>query len=37
MSAPVRKTVTIVFSDVVGSTPLGELLDPESLREVVTG
>jgi class 3 adenylate cyclase len=34
--APVRKTVTIVFSDVVGSTPLGELLDPESLREVVT-
>ena len=35
--APVRKTVTIVFSDVVGSTPLGELLDPESLREVVTG
>jgi class 3 adenylate cyclase len=36
MAAPVRKTVTIVFSDVVGSTPLGELLDPESLREVVT-
>jgi class 3 adenylate cyclase len=36
MTAPVRKTVTIVFSDVVGSTPLGELLDPESLREVVT-
>jgi class 3 adenylate cyclase len=35
-AAPVRKTVTIVFSDVVGSTPLGELLDPESLREVVT-
>lgn len=34
--AAVRKTVTIVFSDVVGSTPLGERLDPESLREVVT-
>jgi predicted ATPase/class 3 adenylate cyclase len=35
-AATVRKTVTIVFSDVVGSTPLGERLDPESLREVVT-
>ena len=32
----VRKTVTVVFSDLVGSTPLGERLDPESLREVVT-
>jgi Double zinc ribbon len=26
----VRKTVTVVFSDLVGSTPLGERLDPES-------
>src|SRR5439155_18788167 len=32
----VRKTVTIVFSDLKGSTKLGEALDPESLREVMT-
>ena len=32
----VRKTVTVVFSDLVESTPLGERLDPESLREVIT-
>ena len=31
-----RKTVTIVFSDLMGSTSLGEKLDPESLREVMT-
>src|SRR2546423_3172186 len=31
----VRKTVTVVFSDIVDSTPLGERLDPESLRRVV--
>jgi class 3 adenylate cyclase/tetratricopeptide (TPR) repeat protein len=31
----VRKTVTILFCDVVGSTALGEELDPESLREVI--
>ena len=31
-----RKTVTVVFCDVVGSTPLGEQLDPESLRRVMT-
>ena len=31
----VRKTVTAVFCDVVGSTPLGERLDPEILREVL--
>ena len=31
-----RKTVTIVFSDLKGSTDLGERLDPESLREVMT-
>jgi class 3 adenylate cyclase/tetratricopeptide (TPR) repeat protein len=30
-----RRTVTIVFSDLVGSTALGELLDPEALREVL--
>src|SRR4029079_578682 len=27
-----RKTVTVVFADVVGSTVLGDGLDPESLR-----
>ena len=31
----VRKTVTIVFSDLKGSTSLGETLDSESLREVM--
>ena len=32
----VRKTVTIVFSDLEGSTALGERLDSESLREVTS-
>jgi class 3 adenylate cyclase len=31
----VRKTVTIVFSDVTGSTAIGERLDPETLRRVM--
>jgi predicted ATPase/class 3 adenylate cyclase len=31
-----RKTVTVVFCDVAGSTPLAEQLDPESMREVMT-
>src|SRR6266545_2301200 len=31
-----RKTVTIVFSDLKGSTNLGEALDSESLRELMT-
>jgi class 3 adenylate cyclase len=30
-----RKTVTVVFCDVTGSTALGERLDPESLRGVM--
>jgi len=30
-----RKTVTILFCDVTGSTELGEQLDPESLRKVM--
>jgi class 3 adenylate cyclase/tetratricopeptide (TPR) repeat protein len=30
-----RKTVTILFCDVTGSTAMGELLDPESLRQVM--
>src|SRR2546428_7385880 len=32
----VRKVVTVVFSDVTGSTNLGERLDPESLRRVMS-
>ena len=32
----VRKVVTVVFSDVTGSTALGERLDPESLRRVMS-
>jgi class 3 adenylate cyclase/tetratricopeptide (TPR) repeat protein len=34
-SADVRKTVTIVFCDLVGSTALGERTDPEVLRDVM--
>jgi len=34
--AEARKTVTVVFSDVTGSTSLGEQLDPESLRRVMS-
>ena len=30
-----RKTVTVVFCDLVGSTALGESTDPEALREVL--
>jgi len=30
-----RKTVTVLFSDVAGSTGLGERLDPESVRRVM--
>ena len=32
----VRKTVTVLFVDLVGSTALGEQVDPESLRSVQT-
>src|SRR5215207_6223597 len=31
-----RKTVTVLFSDVVDSTPLGESIDPEAVRAVLT-
>jgi class 3 adenylate cyclase/tetratricopeptide (TPR) repeat protein len=31
-----RKTVTVVFSDLAGSTSLGERLDPESIRRVMS-
>ena len=34
-TAQVRKTVTIVFSDICDSTSLGERLDPESLRTLM--
>jgi class 3 adenylate cyclase/tetratricopeptide (TPR) repeat protein len=30
-----RKTVTVLFTDVTGSTALGERLDPESLRDIM--
>jgi class 3 adenylate cyclase/tetratricopeptide (TPR) repeat protein len=34
-SQPTRKTVSVVFSDLVGSTSLGEVLDVESLRQIL--
>src|SRR3954462_10702196 len=34
--SPTRKTVTVLFADVVGSTVLGHDLDPESLRSVMS-
>jgi class 3 adenylate cyclase/tetratricopeptide (TPR) repeat protein len=30
-----RKTVTVIFADVVGSTELGERLDPETVRQIM--
>jgi class 3 adenylate cyclase len=30
-----RKTVTVLFCDVVGSTALGESMDPEALRPLL--
>src|SRR6059058_815031 len=35
-AAEVRKTVTVLFCDLVGSTALGERTDPEVLRELMT-
>src|SRR6266536_322578 len=35
LASEVRKTVTIVFCDLKGSTALGERLDSESLREIL--
>jgi class 3 adenylate cyclase len=32
----VRKVVTVLFCDVTGSTALGEWIDPESLRRVMS-
>lgn len=34
--SPGPKTVTMVFCDVTGSTSLGESLDPESVRKLMT-
>ena len=31
-----RKVVTVLFSDISGSTALGEELDPESLRQIMS-
>src|SRR2546427_3123352 len=31
-----RRTVTVLFADIADSTPLGERLDAESLRQVMT-
>jgi class 3 adenylate cyclase/tetratricopeptide (TPR) repeat protein len=36
LDADSRRVVTIVFSDLKGSTTLGEALDPETLRDVVS-
>ena len=33
--APERRYVTVLFSDLVGSTPLSTRLDPEDLRDVI--
>jgi class 3 adenylate cyclase/tetratricopeptide (TPR) repeat protein len=35
-SGEVRKTVTVVFSDIAGSTSLGDRLDPEAVRRVMS-
>jgi hypothetical protein len=35
LARDLRKTVTVVFSDVMGSTAIGELLDPETLRRLM--
>ena len=34
-ASEVRKTVTVLFTDVTGSTDMGERLDPEALRRVM--
>ncbi len=33
---PERRQLTVMFADLVGSTPLGARLDPEDLREVMS-
>src|ERR671934_1620259 len=36
-AAGVRKTVTVLFCDLVGSTALGERMDPEVVGELMAG
>jgi class 3 adenylate cyclase/tetratricopeptide (TPR) repeat protein len=36
VAGQVRKTITVVFCDLAGSTALGERLDPESLQRVMS-
>jgi class 3 adenylate cyclase/tetratricopeptide (TPR) repeat protein len=36
MATLARKTVTVLFADVVGSTPLAEERDPEAVRDVMS-
>ena len=36
LSAAERRQITVLFCDIVGSTPLSARLDPEELREVLT-
>src|SRR5947209_2684367 len=35
MAKLARKTVTVLFADIVGSTPLGEARDPEAVRALM--
>jgi class 3 adenylate cyclase/predicted ATPase len=35
-AAPERRQITVLFSDLVGSTALSERIDPEDLREVIS-
>ncbi|OYN82102.1 AAA family ATPase [Mycolicibacterium sphagni] len=35
LSGPARKTVTVLFADLAGSTAFEELVDPETAREVI--
>ena len=32
-----RRQVTVMFSDLVGSTALSERIDPEDMRQVISG
>src|SRR6478609_1691671 len=35
VSGPTRKTVTVLFADLAGSTAFEEVVDPETAREVI--
>jgi class 3 adenylate cyclase/tetratricopeptide (TPR) repeat protein len=32
-----RRVVTVMFADIIGSTPLADLLDPEEMRAILSG